>query len=383
MIIKNDFNPECITFSQMQMTFDIRTLYRRLAVLTRTYMRNRYYNIDQPDALFDRLYLEYLDLGTMLHLNFGRENQDRYSQMLGQFVIALRELISAQIEGNTEGVNQNLQRLYENLDTRGAFLEAMNPYWSADEYRSLFETYSQYLIEDANAISSGNFNEDIAIFDNILELTQILGNTFAQGVYNYVTSGQTTSPAQIGERCITYDQMQIIQNITTVWFDLEVWMRSYMLNKYFGLSADEEATFNRLIRVVVDYTNEIEYIYGEEFSANLLQLLYEYLDLFVNYINAYQAGNVDEVNRIIPLLYQNAASRAALQGSANAFLSADEWRKRLYDMQVRGLINEAAALFSGNAASNLDIFIDLLTQAESMADYFERALFNYYTQPNM
>jgi hypothetical protein len=360
------------------MIFDIRTYYRRIANLTRSYLRNRYYDLGQADELFDRLYLEYLDLGTMLHLNFGRANEDQYSQLLGQFVIDLRELISAQIAGDTEGINQNLQRLNDNIDARAAFLASINPYWSADEYKYLFGTYFQLLMKDANSLSSGNFNEDIALYEPITELTNSLGDTFAEGVYNYITSGKSL-PAQEGERCISYEQMRTIQNITTFWFDLEVWMRSYMLSKYLKVG-DVEADYNRLEKVIVDYTNEIKKIYGEKFAADLLQYLNEYLDLFDNYTTAQMAGNVDEVNRIIPLLYQNAASRAALQASVNTFLSEDEWRKRLYDMQVQGMINESTAILSGDITRSLDIYIDLLTQAENIADYFERALFNYFTQ---
>jgi hypothetical protein len=311
----------------------------------------------------------------MLHLNFGRAARDKYSQLLGQFVIDLRELLSAQIAGNTEGINQYLQNLNNNITARANFLNSINPYWSTDDYQYLFRNYLQALIKDANAISSGNFNEDIGLYTTITTLTDIMGDTFAQGVYNYINSGQTP-PAQ--EKCITYNQMQIIQSITTFWFDLEVWMRSYMLSKYLKVG-DAEANLNRAKQVIVDNDNAIKSIYGEEYSANLLQLLNTYLDLFVDYTNAQMAGNSDEVNRIIPLLYQNAASRAALQSSVNPFLSEEEWRNRLYDLQVRGLINESTAILSGNVAASLDIFIDLLTQAESLADYFERALFNYFT----
>jgi hypothetical protein len=378
MIIRNDFNPQCITYGQMSMILNARFYYRRLLNLTRSYLRNRYYKIGAEDIMFDRLYLETLGLSNLLHLNLGRAFSDQYGQLLSQFVIYFRDLISAQIAGDTEGINQNLQNLYNNIDTQTNSLASANPFWSANEYRNLFGSYLQGLIKEANAYASGNFNEDIALYDSLTDLTEKMGDTFGEGINNFIINGANI-PAQESGPCITYEQMQIIQNISTFWFDLEVWMRSYMLSKYLKIG-DVEANYNQLKKVIVDYTNEIKSIYGEEYAANLLQLLNEYLDLFVNYTTAYMAGNTDEVNRIIPLLYQNTASRAALQGSANKFLSEEEWRNRLNAMQVQGMINESTARLSGDVARSFDIYMDLLTQAESMANYFELALFNYFTQ---
>jgi len=376
MVIINDFNPECITYSQMNMIYNVRIYYRRIMNLTRSYMRNRYYRLGAADVLFDRLYLESLELGSILHLNFGRTNSDQYSQLLSQFVIDLRDLISAQIEGNTEQINQNVARLYENINERAALKAAMNPYWSEDLYKSLFGAYIQDLIEEANALASGNFNEDVALYDRLTERTNKLGDVFAEGVYNYITSGSSLPKSG---PCITYEQMRTIQNIRMFWFDLAVWTRSYMISRYLKVG-DEEAYYNRLKKVPVDYTNELKSIYGEKLAADLLQELNEYLNLINNYITAQQTGNIDEINRIIQLLYQNVSNRAALQASANPFLDENEWRNRLYNIQVKGVIDESTAILAGNIARSLDIFIDLLNQAESMSDFFARSLFNYFTE---
>jgi len=217
--------------------------------------------------------------------------------------------------------------LYDNINERATYLAAVNPYWSEAEYKNLLGTYVQYLIVEANALSSGNLNQDIALYESLAEQTNKFGDVFAEGVYNFITSGANI-PAQESGPCITYEQMRTIQNIRMFWFDFEVWIRSYMISRYLNVG-DEEETFNRAKKVAVDYTNEIKNIYGEKFAADLLQLLNEYLDLVDDYITAHLAGNIDETNRIVQLLYQNAANRAALQASANPFLSEDEWRNSI------------------------------------------------------
>lgn len=380
MVNLNDFNPECITYSQMNMIFNARIYYRRLMNITRAYMRNRYYNLGPTDVLFDRLYLETLGIGGLLHLNFGRELSDQYSLLLSQFTIALRELISAQIEGNTEGINQSLQRLYDNVNTRADLLAAANPYWNAEEYRNLFGAYIQAIINEANALASGNLNEDIALYESLTELTNRFGDTLAEGIYNFTTSGATT-PAQESGPCISHEQMRTIQNVRMFWFDFEVWARSYMVSRYLNIG-DAEANFNRLKQVTVDRANEIKKIYGEQFSADSLRLSNDFIELIKSFIDAQLAGNNDEENRIIQLMYENTAARAALQASANPFLSEEEWRDRLSNLQVVGFINESTSLLSGDMARSLDIFTDLLSEAQAISDYFALALFNYFTKTN-
>lgn len=377
MIIKNRFNPQCITYSQMQMTFNMRMYYRRIINLTRIYMRNRYYNLGAPDVLFDRLYLEYLDIGNMLHLNFGRASRDQYSRLLGEFAISLRELITAQIEGNVETIDRNVQRIFDNVYTRGVFLAEINPYWATNEYRNLFNAYIQYLIRSANLLSLGNLNEDIVLYDSITELTNNMGDAFAEGIFNYITSGKTLL-AQEGDACITYEQMRTIQNVGMFWFDLQVWLRNYMLSKFVNIG-DKEATFDRLKRVVVDFGDELKNIYGETFAADLVQKLNEYIDLVDRYTTAQMDGDNDEVIRIIPLLYQNADARAAMEAAATS-LSESEWRRRLRELQVQGIIDQSTALLSGNFARSLDIFLDLLSRAEDMSEFVAPGLFNYFTR---
>ena len=380
MIKIHNFNPECITYSQMNMIFTAKIYYRRLANLTRLYISSRYYDLGAEDALFNRLYLEYIDIGNMMRLNFGRAYSEQYKQLLGQFIVDLRDLISAHIEGNMEEVNIYIERLYQNTNERAALLSAMNPYWSEADYINLFGAYIRFIIEEANAVATGNFNEDIRLGDRLTVLTDRMGNVFAEGVYSYITSGsQNTNnlPAEQSGRCINYEQMIAIQNIRLFRFDRMIWLERYMRSRYSGLGNPEEI-YNRLMQVSVDYTNELKKMYGEKFAADLLQELIVYLNLIDDLITAQMEGNIDEINRIIPLLFQNADNRAALQASVNPFFSENEWRNRLYN-NVRGVIDESAAFSSGDSVKYFDIFISLLDQAESMGDYQAEVLFNYFT----
>jgi hypothetical protein len=322
--------------------------------------------------MFGRLYLESLDIGNMLQIVFGRENSENYSQLLSQFAIILRDLISAQLEGNTDEVNQNINRLYEDVDQRAAFLEAINPYWSEAEYKNLFGTYIQYIVDEANALATGDYARDIEIYDRLNAHTNIMGDVFAEGLYNYITSG--SPPVRAGEQCITYEEMNEIFGIRMFWFELVTWIRNYMFSRYLNLGSTE-AVYQRLLQVPVDYINVLKQIFGDTVTEDYIQLFYTYIELIDAFITAQIEGNIDE-NRITQLLYKNADERAAFIASLNPYWDETEWRNRLYN-NLRSTIDESTSFLAGNYARNIDIFSTLLDQAESTGNYFAEGLFNY------
>lgn len=377
MITKIDFNPQCITYSQMNLIFNARFYYRRLTTWTRAYMISRYIGLGSAEDLFSRLYLESLDIGNMLQIIFGRTYSERYSQMVGQFPIALRDLISAQLEGDTEAMNQHVDQLYRNVAERAAFLGALNPYWSEAGYRDLFGTYIQYTLEEANSIASGDYSRDIEIYDQLTAHTNRMGDTFAQGVYEYMTSGQQADYLQLQDnnQCITVDQMNTIYDIRMFWFELATWTRNYMLSRYKGIG-DSEEVFARLKQVPADYTNTLKLVFGEEVAAGLLQELNTYLDLLNDFITAQMEGNIDEIDRITQLLYENAGKRAALISSVNPFWTVEEWNNRLMN-NLRMTIDESTTFLTEDYARNIDIFSRILDLAENTSNYFAQGLFQY------
>lgn len=377
MAKKNDFDPQCITYSQMNMIFNARIYYRRLTTWTRTYLFSRYYGVGTAEELFSRLYLESIDIGNMLQIIFGRQNSEQYSQMVSQFPIALRDIITAQLEGNTEAINRNINRLYQNVAERAAFLESINPYWSESGYIDLFNTYIHYILEIANSLSSGDFRREIEQYDQLTAHTNRMGDVFAQGLYDYITSdAQPAATPPVDQQCITYEEMNVIYEIRMFWFELAVWIRNYMLGRYLGIGNIPEV-YERLRRVPVDYINRLREIFGDRVPEDYVQLFLQYFDLLSLFITAQMQNNEEELNRITQLLYRNADQRAAAITAINPdFWSESEWRDRLYN-NLRSTIDESTSFLRGDYARNIDIFSTILDQAESTSSYFAQGLFQY------
>lgn len=377
--MKRNFNPECITYSQMNLIFNVRIAWRRLTTWTRAYIISRYVGIGNAEDLFGSLYSEALDFSDMIQVIFGREISRRNSGYLILYTIILRDLITAQLEGDVQAVQQNINRFYQNISGNAAFLASINPYWNEAEWRSLLETYLQYTIQEANAFASGNYRQDIQIFDQLTDLTNKMGDIFAQGLYDSITSGQQmngSAPPQGNQQCLTAEQMNLIYNIRMFWFDFVTWVRSFMMSKYLGIG-DVDEVFGRLQQVPNDYVNNLRQFFGENPAIDELQLeLNTYIDLIDSLISAQLGGNTDEINRITRLLYQNADERAASVSKLNPYWNESEWRNRLYN-NLRSTLDESVTFQTRDYARNLDIFRTLLDQAESSSGYFAQGLVNY------
>lgn len=377
--MNNSFDPECITYSQMNLIFNVRIAWRRLVTWTRAYQISRYAGIGTEEELFCRLYHEVQNFSDMIQIIFGREISRRNAGYLLQYTIILRDSISAHIAGDTEAIQRNLERFYNAIQENAAFLADINPYWNEEQWRIMLETYLQYTIEEGNAFASGIYQEDIALLDLHTNLTNIMGDVFAKGIYDYITSGQNYIGAdspQVIRECFTLEQVNGIYEIRMFWFELITWVRNYMLSRYAGIGNADEVK-DRLREVPAAYVRNLRLFFGNHPAIDALDIeLNEFIDLLDEFITAQLAGNTEDIGRITQLLYQNASERAASVSQLSPYWDEKEWEARLFN-NLRGTLDESTTFLTGEYARNLDIFSTLMDLAESSSDYFAQGVINY------
>ena len=212
MVMKNKFNEQCITPSQMNLISNVRVFFRRFTTWIREYIISRYTGVGAPEELFGRLYLESTDFGDIFHVIFGRDISNQFAGLLNKLTFGLRDLIDAQFAGNSEAVKTNVNNLYKTMDDLAAFLTSVSPSFDETEWKNMWRTYLQYTLEEANMFTSADFKDEIATFDIINNLGNQMGYLFAQALYDYISprfaeygrrsaSGRSTVPdAGAGER---------------------------------------------------------------------------------------------------------------------------------------------------------------------------------------
>ncbi len=359
------------------MIFNARLFWRRFSLWIRIYLIDRYFGVGTAEEAFGRLYQEANDFGDMLRIVFGRRNANDYAQLVNQYTYELRDLVSAQLAGNTEEMNRHVNNLTKNVEDRAKFLASINPFLNEDEWRNLLKVYLQHTIEVANAFSSRNFEEGARIYDQITELTSTMGEAFAEGLYDYVASGCqcTDGQSQADRECFTKEQVNNIYNIRMFWFELAYWTRAYMLSRHFNVG-NEDVVLARLKQVPDKYIAGLISIFGSEYISRDTNLLNRHIELINALITALSEGNTDEANTVVQELYKNADERAAFLASINPYWSQDQWRAILYT-NIRSTIDEFNTFLTDNYAQNLHIFSTILDQAEYASDYYEQGAFNF------
>jgi hypothetical protein len=377
MIKKSDFDPNCITVSQMKLIFNARMYYKRLTAWARAYILSRYFGVGTADELFGRLYLEALDQADVLKIFFSRQDAEKYGDLLGRTVILLRDIISDQINGDMELMAVHISSMAQNIEDRVAFLHSLSSYINEEEYRDMLRAYIRTLLDYANILAAGDYGKDIEIYNSLDELADRIGDAFAESLYNYMTSGSDTKGAAPGsnEWCITYDQLNTVFGTKMFWFNMEIWTRNYMLSRVLGLGPTDRV-YEHLRHVVDDYVRLVEQVFGKEAAEAYDRLFDRYVELIDAFVTAQMEGDTERVNEIVPLLYENVRERANIPIEAGPYFNEEVWIP-MVENKLRYTIDEFNAFLTGDYPRSLDIFNTLLNQAESMGNEFEKGYFNY------
>lgn len=379
MIMKSKFNVQCITPSQMNLIYNTRLYLKRLLIWTRAYIIGSYTGTGTAEDLFGRLYIETEDFGDLIHAFFGLGDSNEYTQLLNQFTFRLRDLISAQLAGDIEAVNKNVNLLYQNNRDRAAFLASINPYFDEIEWKNMLDTYLQYIIEEANLFASGDYSTELEIFNRLIPLADKMGDYYAQSLYYYIVScsqNENNIPLQDSQKCLTYEQINEIYNIRTTWFNLVIWVRNLMQSKYRGIG-DIDVVAARLKQVPDESITSMRQFFDNPILNDYELQLNAYIGLIDALTTAQMEGKTDEIQRITNLLYQNASDRAASLASLNpSYWNKNELQYMLIN-NLRNTIEESTTFLNQDYARNLDIFSTLLDQTENMSDYIAQGLVSY------
>lgn len=185
MIRNNRLQDRLITYGQMNLIVQARNLWRDLVVWSRVYLISRIAGIGITEDVFNRLYRIPLDFGNIIRLIFGNQAADTVIQQLSSTLVLFRDLVEAMLTENDELANQNVQALYVNANERAASFASINPFWDETQWRYLITTFYNYSIQEITSILTSD-PRNVDIFDRFLHHADMMGDYFAQGVYNYL-----------------------------------------------------------------------------------------------------------------------------------------------------------------------------------------------------
>lgn len=380
MIHKNQFDPNCISFTDENIIYNTRLFWRQMAYWSRVYFNSVFLDIGSAQEVYSRLYDTPSRFTFMLQYFLGRSFSDAYLQLLNEYNVLLRQLVGSVVNGDAEAIDENVSLLYENARVRAEFLARVLPSLDEDVLREMLNTHLLYEMEEINTYVNQDYSSIIEIYDNLARHADTVADYFSKGIIDLITlhGSRPIEPEDAYEYqdmdgCITYDQMNTILGIATFWIDLVQWFRAYRISIMAGIGESEEL-FERLIQVTVDFGNQLKVFFDEEMVDEFILLIQQYLALIGQLLEARLSNNTEEADRIFGLLIENMNQRAALISLIIPAISETEWRNHLYNINTT-LIQMGTAFMIGDYTSNIQIFDGLQNQAENLGFYFVDSIF--------
>lgn len=165
---------------------------------------------------------------------------------------------------------------------------------------------------------------------------------------------------------ISFQQMNIIFTIRSLWLQLALWMRSYIISSARD-SADLSAITNRLYQVPRDFYITLRVAFGRTLAEQFMTFLTRYIVAGALLLDSLKRGDQEAVNARTEQWYQIADEMARFL-SQNPNWDESQW-KTLFYQNISMTISQMLAELNGEYERGIAVFERINRQAVDMADY--------------
>ncbi|MDF2999897.1 MAG: hypothetical protein K0Q48_16 [Bacillota bacterium] len=177
------------------------------------------------------------------------------------------------------------------------------------------------------------------------------------------------------ESYIPYGQMNLIINFRTLWLNLSMWTRAFLLSISSELP-NTEAVSKRLYEIPFQLGNILQLIFGQQAAEQFISLLSTHIIQMEAAINAQKNRDSQALDESVRLLYQNADELADFLSQINPFWFKGQWQTLLYTY-ISMTLEESTALLSGDYTRDIQIFDRIQYQTLLIGDYMANGIVQY------
>jgi len=181
------------------------------------------------------------------------------------------------------------------------------------------------------------------------------------------TATSTPAPEPTAtESAAKIDPVAFRQAMRDLWEDHTAWTRLYIVSAAADLP-QAGMVAERLLQNQTDIGNAVAGFYGEEAGAALTELLRGHILTAADLIAAAKAGDQDAVAAASDAWYANADEISAFLAGANPAWPEDALQ-HMMDMHLDQTLEEATAELTGDYATSIAKYDEIITHIQEMAD---------------
>ena len=176
---------------------------------------------------------------------------------------------------------------------------------------------------------------------------------------------------------ITKAELDLMNNIRTLWEQHGAWTRMAITSMVFGLP-DEDLVINRLLQNPVDFANALKLFYGDKMASKFSDLLKDHLVIAAQLVKAAKAGDNKSATEAEKKWYENANEIADFLNYLNPFWSKESWKVMLHE-HLALVKAEAVAMLSKDYAAGIKVYDKIESQSLEMADMMSQGIIKQFS----
>lgn len=168
----------------------LRDLWVDHVVWTRLYIISAVSGAPDTDFAAQRLLKNQEDIGNAIKPFYGDAAGDKLTSLLKDHILIAVDLLKAAKAGDSAGAQAAEQKWYKNADDIATFLSDTNPNWSKKDLLEMLNSHLALTKAEAVARLTGDYEKDIATFDEIKKEAMSMADHMAYGIVKQVRSAQ-------------------------------------------------------------------------------------------------------------------------------------------------------------------------------------------------
>jgi hypothetical protein len=158
---------------------DMRKLWEDHITYTRLVIIGVFEDLPDLDPTVQRLLQNQVDLGNAIKPFYGEAAGEQLTALLTDHILIAAEILQAAKAGDTDALEDAVERWYANADDIAEFLNAANPkHWPLEEMKAMIREHLDLTLQEAVAYLEGDYESSIAAYDMVhlqaLEMADML-----------------------------------------------------------------------------------------------------------------------------------------------------------------------------------------------------------------
>ncbi|MEK3883663.1 glycosyltransferase [Paenibacillus sp. PL2-23] len=173
---------ECVKPNIVKLQSALTKVWVDHAVWTQSYIVSALADLEDQQAVLDRLMKNQQDIGDAIKPYYGEDAGNKLAELLKEHIALAGKVVAAAEAGNQAEFNKANKEWYRNADDIAKFLSGANPNWAMKDLQNMLYVHLQLLTEQTKARLAKDWKGEIAAYDKGVDHLIMLADVLTQGI---------------------------------------------------------------------------------------------------------------------------------------------------------------------------------------------------------